>query len=73
MRHRRFPLLLIGSVCLMILGMALAWTLRRGLSTPATAPYIWKDRQADLWVHLFLLFSAALGIRAILPSKDEEE
>ncbi len=65
--------LLAGVAALVGLGIGL-WMLRPGAgsSEPGLIASLWLARPLDLILHLGLMLAGALGIRALLPSEDEE-
>ena len=68
------PVRLALIVVLFALGLLVA-VLRPGPGGGADSPLravFWLERRADLLVQLGLMIVGALGIRALLPSADEE-
>ena len=74
MKNERLPLLL-SILCLLGLGILLAQAFPQlGESGEhAFGTELWIGRRLDLMVQLGLVFVGALGIRALLPEKDEGE
>ena len=74
MKNERLPLFL-GVLCLLGLGILLAQALPQFAESGENAfgTELWIGRRLDLMVQLGLVFVGALGIRALLPEKDERE
>ena len=74
MKNERLPLFL-GILCLLGLGILLAQSFPQlGESGEhAFVTELWIGRRLDIMVQLGLVFVGALGIRALLPEKDERE
>jgi len=69
------PVRLAVIVALLALGL-LVGALRPGpgdFEAVSLSKVFWLDRRADLVAQLGLMLVGALGIRALLPSADEEE
>jgi len=75
MKSRLFDLLLgrTGVLLLLVLGAGLYVLQSSRSSNEGTIFFaLWTSREPDLLFQLALMFAGALGIRALLPGRDEE-
>ncbi len=75
MKSKLIDLLLgrTGVILLLVLGAGLYILLgEKSSSEEASFFTLWTSRQPDLLFQLALMFAGALGIRALLPGRDEE-
>ena len=74
MKSNHIPMML-GIALLLGVGFLLTMFLPRAYSVPTGGLLgtLWRERKVDLAIHLGMFFVGGLGIRALLPRRDERE